>query len=54
MFASVSVLTFHNINNATDIPFLNDKTFSGILDWIHAINDLSNLGHIQIFHEIIV
>lgn len=47
-------LTFHNIYNATDISFFNDKTFGCILNRIHAIDDFTNLIHVQIFHEIIV
>lgn len=46
--------TFHNINDAADISFLDDDTSSFISDRVHAIHQLPNLGHFQILHEVIV
>lgn len=47
-------LTFHDVDNATDIAFFDNETFGRILNRIHAIDNLTDLVHIQIFHEIIV
>lgn len=47
-------LTFHDINDATNITLFDDKTFGCILNGIHTIDDLADLIHIQIFHKVIV
>lgn len=48
------LLTFHNINDASNITFFDDKTLCGIFDGVHAIYNFSNLSDIQIFHKIII
>lgn len=47
-------LTFHHVNDAAHVALLDDQTFGRILNRIHAIDDLTDLGHFQIFHEVIV
>lgn len=47
-------LTFHDINNAADISLFDDEALCCILHGIHAVDDLTNLCDIQIFHEIII
>lgn len=47
-------LTFHDINDATDITLFDNETFGCILNRVHTIHYLTNLIHIQILHEIIV
>jgi len=47
-------LTFHDINDASDISLLDDQILGWILNRIHAVNDLADLRQIQILHEIII
>lgn len=47
-------LTFHDVHDASNIAFFDDEAFRGIFDRVHAVHYLSNLCHVQIFHEVIV
>lgn len=53
-FLVLFTLTFHNVYDATNITLLDNKAFCCILNGIHAINNLTDLIHIQVLHEIIV
>lgn len=46
--------TFHDVDYAADIPLFDDEAASGILDRVHAVNDLADLGHLEVLHEVIV
>lgn len=49
-----SPLTFHYVDYAADIAFLDDETASAVLDRVHAVHDLADLRHLEVLHEVIV
>lgn len=47
-------LTFHHVDYAAHIALLDDEAASAVLHRVHAVHDLADLRHLQVFHEVIV
>lgn len=50
----ISKHTFHDVDDAADIPFLDDETAGSILHGIHAVHYLADLRHLEVLHEVVV
>lgn len=46
--------TFHDVDDAAHITLLDDEAARGVLHRVHAVDDLSNLSHLQVLHEVVV
>jgi len=49
-----SELTFHNVDNAAHGALLDDEAAGHVLNRVHAVHNLADLRHLQVFHEVVV
>lgn len=46
-------LTFHDVHDGADIPFLDDEAPLGVIHWVHAVHYLPDLGQLQVLHKVV-
>ena len=45
--------TFHDVHDGADVTLFNDEAAALVVDWVHAVDDLTDLSQFQILHEIV-
>ena len=45
--------TFHDVHDGADVTLFNDEAAALVVDWVHAVDDLTNLSQFQILHKIV-
>lgn len=45
--------TFHDVHDGADVTLLNDEAATRVVNWVHAVDNLTDLSQFQILHEII-
>ena len=46
--------TFHDVDGAARVSFLDDGRMFVELGRVHTVDNLQDLGHVQVLHEVVV